>query len=182
MKMHHESQKALLLQRKIAITPFFTNQKVMHSPLRQACALATLTTLFATTACKTTEDNSEAQADAMLGQARELLAQRRYAAARDTILTLRQRHPMALEARSLAILTLDSVELLETRDSLERYEAQLEAERAAFAKMQPRLNGATNDAYYAQQRLLRDMEFHYDELCAKVKFYLRKIDIDSQQQ
>ena len=48
--------------------------------------------------------------------------------------------------------------------------------------MQPRLNGVTNDAYYAQQRLLRDMEFHYDELCAKVKFYLRKIDIDSQQQ
>ena len=180
--MHHESQKALLLQRKIAITPFFTHQKVMHSPLRQACALATLTTLFATTACKTTEDNSEAQADAMLGQARELLAQRRYAAARDTILTLRQRHPMALEVRSLAILTLDSVELLETRDSLQRYELSLQAAREDFSHMRPRLGSKTNEQYYQQQHLVFEMEQHYDELCAKAKFYLRKIDIDQLEQ
>jgi hypothetical protein len=46
--------------------------------------------------------------------------------------------------------------------------------------MPPRLNGKTNDAYYEQQRLVMAMDQRYDELCAKVKFFLRKIDIDKQ--
>lgn len=152
-----------------------------HKPHPAAAATAIAAILLSMTACKTTEDNAEAGANVMLGQARELLAQKCYDAARDTILTMRQRHPMALEARRMAILTLDSVELMQTRDSVALYEARLEAERAAFAQMQPRVNGGTNDAYYRQQRLLRAMEFHLDELCAKVKFYVRKIDIDTRQ-
>lgn len=152
----------------------------MYHHLFNRTAQALLTAfLVSLAACKTTEDNAEAAADAMLCQARELLAQKRYDEARDTILTLRQRHPTALEARRRAILTLDSVELLQTRDSVALLESWLEGERAAFAQMAPRVNGATNDAYYRQQRLLRDMEFHLDELCAKVKFFVRKIDIDS---
>ena len=133
------------------------------------------------TGCQPTGSQEYNEAASLLTSARQLLSAGNYSDARDSILALRRDYPTAIQVRRAAILTLDSVELLETRDSLERYEARLEAERAAFAKMQPRVNGATNDAYYTQQRLIHDMEFHFDELCAKVKFYARKIDIDIQQ-
>lgn len=55
---------------------------------------------------------------AMVSRARELMHQRQYDAARDTILSLRQNHPTAIEARREAILLLDSVELLSAVDSL----------------------------------------------------------------
>lgn len=116
----------------------------------------------------------------MLGQARELLAQKQYDAARDTIYSLRRLYPSALNARRAAILTLDSIELMATRDSLIAYEQQLDEARELFKGMAPRENGQTNQAYYDQQRKVMAMEQHFDELCAKVKFFLRKIDIDSQ--
>ena len=150
----------------------------MHITQSHACAVAVALSM-AVMGCKTTEENAEDIAGRMLVEARQLMAEGRYDAARDTIFALRQQHPTALEARSQAILTLDSVELLQTRDSISRYEAELRAARAAFGQMLPRVNGSTNDAYYVQQRLVRDMEFHFDELCAKAKFYARKIDIDA---
>lgn len=114
----------------------------------------------------------------MLMQARMLMESKEFSAARDTIFQLRERHPRALETRRAAIVTLDSIELMATRDSLIQFERQLEAARQGFKSMQPRVNGQTNQLYYDQQRKVWDMEQHYDELCAKVKFYLRKIDID----
>ncbi len=131
-----------------------------------------------TTGCKTTADIAEDAAASMLDEARQLLTDKHYAAARDTILSLRRQHPTAIEVRRAAILTLDSVELMETRDSLMRYEDSLNRVRDRFATMEPRLNGRTNDAYYAEQRRLFEMQQHFDELCAKAKFYIRKIDID----
>ncbi len=130
--------------------------------------------------CTAKDEPADAPAAAMLSEARTLLEQKDYSAARDTILSLRQRYPQALEVRRAAILTLDSVELLEARDSVAAYEPQLNAARDAFHQMPPRLNGKTNDAYYEQQRLVMAMDQRYDELCAKVKFFLRKIDIDKQ--
>ena len=56
----------------------------------------------------------------MLGIARQDLADGRYAEARDTILSLRTNHPMAIEARRGAILLMDSVELLSAQDSLSK--------------------------------------------------------------
>ena len=132
--------------------------------------------------CSSSVGHEEQEAGRMLGTARVLLAAKEYNAARDTIFSIRSQHPTALQARRAAILTLDSVELMETRDSLAAYEEQLQAEREAFKQMLPRENGATNEAYYEQQRLVYQMEQHYDELCAKVKFYLRKIDIDQTEQ
>lgn len=129
--------------------------------------------------CKTAEDATEDNATAMLDEARQLLANKHYTAARDTILSLRRLHPTALEARRAAILTLDSVELMETRDSMARYEDSLNAVRERFKTMLPRVNGHTNEAYYIEQRRVFDMEQHFDELCAKAKFYIRKIDIDA---
>lgn len=114
----------------------------------------------------------------MLMQARMLMESKHFAAARDTIYQLRERHPRALETRRAAIVTLDSIELMATRDSLVQFEQQLEAARQGFMTMKPRENGRTNQLYYDQQRKVWAMEQHYDELCAKVKFYLRKIDID----
>ena len=118
----------------------------------------------------------------MLDEARQLLADKHYAAARDTILSMRRQHPTALDVRRAAILTLDSVELMETRDSLQRYGDSLNAVREHFKTMLPRVNGQTNEDYYIEQRRVFDMEQHFDELCAKAKFYLRKIDIDANEQ
>lgn len=134
------------------------------------------------TACKETLESQEAQAHAMLMQARQLLASKDFEAARDTIFRLRERHPRAIETRRAAIVTLDSIELMATRDSLMQFERQLEAARAGFKTLKPRVNGRTNQLYYEQQRRVWDMEQHYDELCAKVKFYVRKIDIDGLEQ
>ena len=138
--------------------------------------LTASTLLFSS--CKETLESQEAQAHAMLMQARMLMASKEFSAARDTIFQLRERHPRALETRRAAIVTLDSIELMATRDSLAQFEQQLEAARQGFKTMKPRVNGQTNQLYYDQQRKVWDMEQHYDELCAKVKFYLRKIDID----
>ena len=93
-------------------------------------------------------------------------------------MSLRQLYPTALQVRRNAILTLDSVELMAARDSVARYELALNAARDSFAQMPPRMNGKTNDMYYVQQRRVMAMEQHFDELCAKVKFFIRKIDID----
>lgn len=140
--------------------------------------IALLTLLVVLVACQSKGDAAEEAATAMLCDARALLAEKQYDAARDTILLLRQKHPTALQTRRTAIVTLDSVELLQTRDSLAAYEIQLHAAKEGFKQMAPRVNGQTNEAYYAQQRRVMQMEQHFDELCAKVKFYLRKIDID----
>ena len=51
----------------------------------------------------------------MLNEARAAYAQGNYAAARDTIMSLRERYPRALEARRQAILLLDSVELMDAQ-------------------------------------------------------------------
>ena len=55
--------------------------------------------------------SEEEQGQQMLREARELYADGQYGAARDTILSLRQRFPKAFEARTEAILLMDSIEL-----------------------------------------------------------------------
>lgn len=70
--------------------------------------LLIITVLWA--ACAS-EPNPEQQGAAMLDEARQLYASGQYATARDTILSLRKRFPMALEARKAAILLMDSVEI-----------------------------------------------------------------------
>lgn len=151
--------------------------------IRHTYILASLAAaLVALVACRSAEEASDLMAEQQLDEARELMSRKQFAAARDTIMSLRQQHPMALEVRRAAILTLDSVELMETRDSIARFERRLHAEQQAFEQMQPRLNGQTNEAYYVQQRRLFEMRQHFDELCAKAKFYVRKLDIDAVQE
>lgn len=141
-------------------------------------SILVLAAVVVLSACKTTQEATEEEAFVMLDEARELLAEGHFGAARDTIFSLRKKFPTALETRRASILTLDSVELLETRDSLQRYELSLQTVRDDFSQMLPRVNGQVNEVYYQQQRRLFEMEQHFDELCAKAKFYVRKIDID----
>ena len=148
--------------------------------IRHTYIFASLAALLtALVSCRSAEEASDLMAEQQLDEARALMSRKQFAAARDTIMSLRQQHPTALNVRRAAILTLDSVELMETRDSIARYERRLQAEQQAFEQMQPRQNGQTNEAYYAQQRRLFEMRQHFDELCAKAKFYVRKLDIDA---
>ncbi|MBP5381329.1 MAG: hypothetical protein J6Y39_06350 [Bacteroidaceae bacterium] len=61
-------------------------------------------------ACASKPD-PEQQGQQKLGEARQLYAAGNYSAARDTILSMRQNFPTAIEARRQAILLMDSVEL-----------------------------------------------------------------------
>lgn len=65
----------------------------------------------------------------MVGMARRLMNEKNYTAARDTIISLRQNHPTAIEARKRAILLLDSVELFATRDSLRITQDSIDRQR-----------------------------------------------------
>lgn len=172
--------------KKVESTPFQA-EKIAESP-KFAPEMKLKYVIFAfgasllSISCKTAEDATEDSASTMLDEARQLLADKHYAAARDTIFSLRRQHPTALDVRRAAILTLDSVELMETRDSLRRFEDSLNAVREHFKTMQPRIKGQTNEAYYIEQRRIFEMQNHFDELCAKAKFYIRKIDIDAQEE
>ncbi len=78
----------------------------------------TIICLFALSLCAaacTRKPSDEEQGAKMLSQARELLKKGNTSAARDTIMSLRQRFPRAVDARRQAILTLDSIELLDAQ-------------------------------------------------------------------
>lgn len=70
---------------------------------------------FLVGSCTPSEEEIGAE---MVSRARVLMRHQQYDAARDTIFSLRQNHPTAIEARKEAILLLDSVELLAAIDSL----------------------------------------------------------------
>ena len=88
--------------------------------------------------CSNRDDDPQLKAARMLGQARELLTQGKYDAARDTLLSMRVQCPTAVEARSQGILLLDSIELLAAIDSLREAEGeqwkQLEVKREFFER------------------------------------------------
>lgn len=88
--------------------------------------------------CGNRDDDTQLKAARMLGQSRELLAQGKYDAARDTLLSMRVQCPTAVEARAQGILLLDSIELLAAIDSLKEAEGeqwkQLDVKREFFER------------------------------------------------
>ncbi len=74
----------------------------------------------------------------MLAQARQHLSQSEYAAAKDTILSLRRQYPTALAARRQAILLLDSIEMMAAADSLQHADSteweRLDVKRRFFER------------------------------------------------
>jgi hypothetical protein len=70
------------------------------------------------------EETVEPKAATMLEMSRMHLSERRYDAARDSILSLRRKYPTAIEERAQALLLLDSVEMLAAQDSMKNAQGE----------------------------------------------------------
>ena len=68
--------------------------------------------------CASSPTVPEAAASAMLEKSRQHMHDGRYDAARDSILSMREKYPTALDSRAQGILLLDSIEMLAARDSM----------------------------------------------------------------
>ena len=68
--------------------------------------------------CASSPRPPETEASAMLKKSRLHLQDGRYDAARDSILSMREKYPTALKSRAQGILLLDSIEMLAARDSM----------------------------------------------------------------
>ncbi len=122
----------------------------------------------------------EEKAGQMLSQARQLLQQKCYAAARDTVEAMRLTYPTAFESRAAGIVVMDSIELCEAQDSLAAVNKWLQTELDVLSELE-RIDSDTRegrDRIRAQQKRVAAARWKSDEVCAKVNFYLRKIDID----
>lgn len=93
-----------------------THPSLLHAP---AAVLALAIVMLAS--CGASE---EQMAQQMLEQARTALRHKQYSEARDSILSLRQKHPTAINARRQGILLLDSIELQAAADSLTRAQGE----------------------------------------------------------
>lgn len=95
-----------------------------------------------------------------LSRARVQLEAKEYAAAREEIKELREKVPMALNAREAAILLLDSIDLAEAQEHLRQVDSALRALEDT--------TGITRDT----------LQISFDEACQKIKFYHRKLQHD----
>jgi hypothetical protein len=134
---------------------------------------------FSLVSCGSVDHSKEQQtmADSLLRQARGALAAKRYPEARTSILRLRTICPLALDARQAAIFTLDSVELMDARDSLVIMDSLVRAEQKHFAPLQSNHHGRNLQFFEARKRLMQ-LQSHQDDMAMKVKFYLRKLQED----
>lgn len=87
--------------------------------IKHTLAAALTLLLVMLSACASNEEREALQ---MLQQARSALRHRLYSEARDSILSLRKKHPTAINARKQGILLLDSIELQAAADSLTKAE------------------------------------------------------------
>ena len=135
---------------------------------------------FAWMACSEKKVDVETPAGIMLENARTLTLQKQYAAARDSIELMRQLYPTAFSARSAGIIVMDSIELLAAQDSLAVLDSILQKERIIFEEIKKKNNRGANSPFYNQKNKVFYLEQNFDEICAKVKFYLRKIEVDKE--
>ncbi|MCD8318944.1 MAG: hypothetical protein LUC45_09005 [Paraprevotella sp.] len=145
-------------------------------PMRKT--LYTLLLPLLACSCAQKEDHAEEQAEGLLYSARTLMTAKKYAAAKDSVLTLRKRVPTALEARAAGIIVMDSIELLEAQDSLTLMDSTLKTERDVLARLKAEKRRGHNAEYLKQYTKVFHMQQHFEETEAKVKFYLRKIEVD----
>ena len=105
-------------------------------------------------ACGKSESEMAQEAGArVLADARQAFVSGRYSEARDSIMALRERYPLALQARNEAIVLLDSIELAAAEDSLRNFRGDSKKNRNTLVPEQERLS-------------------------VKVKFYKRKLKED----
>lgn len=127
---------------------------------------------------KDKDEEIEAHASRMVNAARDLMLQGNYPAAKDSILTMRERYPKAFKARATGIVVIDSIELLAAKDTLALMDSALKQAQDSLAILETQKRRGHNAAYYKQRTHVFHLKQHFDEIEAKVKFYLRKIEID----
>lgn len=103
-----------------------------------------------------------------LADARSAFKAGKYDDARDSIMSLRKNHPLAMEARRQAILLLDSVELFAARDSFDALNqmAQLQYVQCLDNNDAPKM---LDSATYVNEHERLDM---------KIQFFERKLQED----
>ena len=78
--------------------------------------IALLVLIFSISSCN--QQSPEEAASTILARSREHLYAGRYDAARDSVLSMRKQYPTAIQSRAEGILLLDSIEMMEAKDSL----------------------------------------------------------------
>lgn len=129
-------------------------------------------------ACSSPTTDTEKEATRMLDTARQLMKTQQYNAARDTVESMRKRFPTAFNARTEGIIVMDSIELLEAQDSLAIIDVTLQQEQKVLEQLQADKNGKNYEERSRQNLKVFHIKQHFDEMGAKVKFFLRKIEID----
>ena len=137
--------------------------------------------LLVLTACTGSKTDPEAEALHMTAVARKLMQAGQYHEAKDTIATMRQRHAKAFQARKDAILLLDSIELMEARDSVKVVGLQLEHEQLTLDLLANKRQQPQGEEAYTNQHIkVFRIATHLDELQAKERFFVRKIEVDKE--
>lgn len=129
-------------------------------------------------ACNHQKTNVEEEASRMLDSARQLMYTQNYDAAKDTVLSMRKRFPGAFNARTEGIIVMDSISLLEAQDSLAIIDSLLNSEQQLLDRLQADKSKNNFEERSLQNRKVFHIKQYFDEMGAKVKFYLRKIEID----
>ena len=91
---------------------------------------------------------------------------------------MRATFPTAFKARATGIIVMDSIELLAAQDTLAIMDSTLRAEQEILKKLEAEKRRGHNAEYYRQRTDVFHLKQRFDELGAKVKFYLRKIEVD----
>lgn len=123
---------------------------LMNIPHHTSHMISAIALLFIIILVSCSNGSEEGKAQLMLQEARTALRNRQYADARDTIMSLRKKHPTAIEARKQGILLLDSIEMNAAADSLRNAEGteweRLSVKRKFYErKLQEDLKRATQD-------------------------------------
>ena len=139
-------------------------------PGRQAVLAASFVVLCLSS-CSKAKDARAVDEEAgcrSLAGARSAFYAKHYDEARDSIMSLRQNHPLALEARKQGILLLDSIELFAAQDSLDAL--NMVAQRQYMSSLDnPDAPLQLDSATYVDEHERLDM---------KIKFFERKIQED----
>lgn len=128
--------------------------------------------------CTGKEGKEEFYAVRMVNTARVLMARGDYTAAKDSILTMRKTFPTAFQARAAGIVVMDSIELLMAQESLAAAGSALKKARKTLELLEAEKRKGYDADYYRQRTDVFHLQQRFDETEAKVKFYLRKIEVD----
>lgn len=113
-------------------------------------------------------DIDEREGAKTLAAARKACMDRQFDAARDSIMSLRQNHPLAMEARRQGILLLDSIELFAANDSLVALN-NLAQEQYMKCLDDPEAPLFLDSATYVDE---------HERLTVKIEFFERKLQED----